>query len=314
MNISLLEPIGISKEEVNKLAKPIAKLGHSFTYYDNKTTDIDTLIKRSANQDIVMIANNPYPKEVIEKCPRLKMIAVAFTGIDHVDEDACKERGIEIVNCGGYSDVAVSELVIGLTIDLLRKVKEADIATRNNKNSIGLIGNELNGKTVGIIGCGKIGKKTATLFKAFGCKLLGYSRSPINFEFIKQVDIDTLLKESDVISLHLPSNKETYHFIDEEKINKMKKEALFINCARGPIVDNIALANALNNKKIGGAGIDVYDIEPPLPIDYPLLNAKNTILTPHVAYLTKEAMIKRANIEFDNVLNYLNKISSNKSC
>ncbi len=313
MNISLLEPIGISKEEVEELAKSLIKQGHSFTYYNNKTTDIDELIKRSQNQDIVMIANNPYPREVIEKCDKLKMIAVAFTGIDHVDEEACKERNIEIINCGGYSDVAVSELVIGLSINLLRKIKEADLATRSYQNSTGLIGIELNGKTVGIIGCGKIGKQTAKLFKAFGCNILGYSRSQINDSNIKQVDVDVLLKESDIISLHLPSNKETYHFIDEEKINKMKNSAIFINCARGPIVDNCALADALNSNKIAGAGIDVYDSEPPLTKDYPLLNAKNTILTPHVAYLTKEAMIKRANIEFNNVTTYLNKISSDKS-
>ena len=313
MNISLLEPIGISETEIKKLAKPIIELGHSFTYYDNKTTDINELIKRSLDQDIVMIANNPYPREVIEKANKLKMIAVAFTGIDHVDESTCKERNIEVINCANYSNEAVSELVIGLTINLLRSVKEADLATRNNKSSMGLVGNELSGKTVGIIGCGKIGKKTAKLFKAFGCNILGYSRSSINQDYIKQVDIDTLLKESDIVSLHLPNTSETYRFMDEEKINKMKNSAIFINCARGPIVDNVALTKALNENKISGAGIDVYDIEPPLDKDYPLLNAKNTILTPHIAYLTKEAMVKRANIEFNNVINYLNKVSSNKS-
>lgn len=313
MNISLLETIGISETEIKKLAKPIIELGHSFTYYDNKTTDINELIKRSLDQDIVMIANNPYPREVIEKANKLKMIAVAFTGVDHVDESACKERNIEIINCANYSNEAVSELAIGLTINLLRSVKDADLATRDNKNSMGLVGNELSGKTVGIIGCGKIGKKTAKLFKAFGCNILGYSRSPISQDYIKQVDVDTLLKESDIVSLHLPSTSETYHFIDEEKINKMKKTTIFINCARGPIVDNVALTKALNENKISGAGIDVYDIEPPLDKDYPLLNAKNTILTPHIAYLTKEAMVKRANIEFNNVINYLNKVSSNKS-
>ncbi len=311
MNISLLEPIGISEEEINKLAKPIVEMGHNFTYYNNKTTDVKELIKRSTDQDVVMIANNPYPKEVIEKTNKLKMIAVAFTGIDHVDEKACKERDIEIINCANYSNEAVSELVIGLTINLLRKIKEADYKTRNNQNSTGLTGIELNGKTVGIIGCGKIGKKTAKLFNAFGCKVLGYSRSQINEECVKQVDINTLLKESDIISLHLPSTSETYHFIDEEKINMMKKSAIFINCARGPIVDNLALAKALDEEKISGAGIDVYDSEPPLKKDYPLLNCKNTILTPHVAFLTKEAMIKRANIEFDNVLRYISSYKTN---
>ncbi len=307
MNISLLEPIGISEKEIETLSKPIIEMGHNFTYYDNKTTDINELIKRSKNQDVVMIANNPYPKEVIESADRLKLIAVAFTGIDHVDYKYAKEKGIKVVNCAGYSNEAVSELVIGLTISLYRKIFEADKATRANKNSNGLIGQELNGKTVGIIGCGNIGIKTATLFKAFGCDILGYNHSPIKCDFIKQVEIDELLSSSDIISLHLPSNEETHHFIDEEKINKMKASAIFINCARGKIVDNNYLAKALNNNKIAGAAIDVYDIEPPLNSDYPLLNCKNIILTPHVAFLSKEAMIKRAGIEFNNVIEFLTK-------
>ncbi len=305
MNISLLEPIGISEEEINRLSKPITELGHNFTYYNNKTTDVNELIKRSKEQDIVMIANNPYPKEVIEATDKLKMIAVAFTGIDHIDIKTAKQKDIEIINCAGYSDIAVSELVIGLTLSLLRKINEADTATRNNQNSNGLIGVELADKTVGIIGCGHIGKKTAELFKAFGCKVLGYNHSPINSDFIKQVEIEELLTKSDIISLHLPSNEETYHFIDEKKINMMKPSALFINCARGAIVDNKYLAYALNNDLIKGAAIDVYDIEPPLNNDYPLLNCKNILLTPHIAFLTKEAMIKRASIEFNNVIEYL---------
>ncbi len=305
MNISLLEPIGISDKEIEKLSKPIIDMGHTFTYYNNKTTDINELIKRSKDQDIVMIANNPYPKEVIESTNKLKMIAVAFTGIDHVDVKCTKQKDIEIINCAGYSNEAVSELVIGLTISLYRKINEADKATRDNKNSNGLIGQELNGKTAGIIGCGNIGTKTATLFKAFGCNVLGYNHSPIKCDFIKQVEIDELLNRSDIISLHLPSNDETYHFIDEDKINKMKTNSIFINCARGKIVDNNYLAYALNNNKIAGAAIDVYDKEPPLNNDYPLLNCKNIILTPHVAFLTKEAMVKRANIEFNNVIKFL---------
>lgn len=282
-------------------------MGHNFTYYNAKTTDINELIKRSKDQDIVMIANNPYPKEVILQANKLKLIAVAFAGIDHVDIKACKERNIEVLNCPNYSNVAVSELVIGLTLNLLRKINEADRATRNSETNSLLIGEELNNKNVGIIGLGKIGNKTANLFSAFGCKVLGYQRSPINNPNVTQVTLEKLLRESDVISLHIPYNEETYHFIDEDKINMMKKDSILINCARGPVVDNVALAKALNEERIKGAGIDVFDYEPPLNVDYPLLNAKNTILTPHLAYFTKEAMIKRANIEFNNVIEYLKK-------
>ena len=307
MNISLLEPIGISEQEINKLSKPLIDMGHNFTYYKTKTTDINELIKRSKDQDIVMIANNPYPREVILQANNLKLIAVAFAGIDHVDLKACKERNIEVLNCPNYSNVAVSELVIGLTLNLLRKINQADSATRNNQTNSLLIGEELNNKTIGIIGLGKIGNKTANLFSVFGCKVLAYQRKPINNPNVTQVTLDELLSQSDIISLHIPYNKETYHFIDEDKINTMKKGAILINCARGPVVDNVALAKALNEERIKGAGIDVFDYEPPLNTDYPLLNAKNTILTPHLAYFTKEAMIKRANIEFNNVIEYLKK-------
>lgn len=282
-------------------------MGHNFTYHKTKTTDINELIKRSKNQDIVMIANNPYPREVILQANNLKLIAVAFAGIDHVDLKACKERNIQVLNCPNYSNVAVSELVIGLTLNLLRKINQADSATRNCQTNASLIGEELENKTVGIIGLGKIGNKTANLFSAFGCKVLACQRKPINNPNVTQVTLDELLSQSDIISLHIPYNEETYHFIDEDKINMMKKDAILINCARGPVVDNIALAKALNEERIKGAGIDVFDYEPPLNADYPLLNAKNTILTPHLAYFTKEAMIKRANIEFNNVIEYLKK-------
>ena len=307
MNISLLEPIGISEQEINKLSKPLIDMGHNFTYHKTKTTDINELIKRSKDQDIVMIANNPYPREVIEQANNLKLIAVAFAGIDHVDLKACKERNIQVLNCPNYSNVAVSELVIGLTLNLLRKINQADSANRNCQTNASLIGEEIENKTVGIIGLGKIGNKTANLFNAFGCKVLACQRKPINNPNVTQVTLDELLSQSDIISLHIPYNEETYHFIDEDKINMMKKDAILINCARGPVVDNIALAKALNEERIKGAGIDVFDYEPPLNADYPLLNAKNTILTPHLAYFTKEAMIKRANIEFNNVIEYLKK-------
>jgi D-3-phosphoglycerate dehydrogenase len=308
MNISLLEPLGVSKERIEELAKPLQEAGHTFTYYDTKTTEIDELIERSKGQDIVMIANNPYPKEVIEAADQLKMIAVAFTGIDHVDTQTCKEKGIEICNCAGYSNQSVAEMVLGMTLSLLRKMPEGDGAVRDQKTSAGLTGLEIGSKTIGIIGCGQIGFATAKLFQAFGAKVLAYARherEEVKAAGIEYVDLDTLLEKSDIISLHTPNNAQTKGMIGETQIAKMKPSAYFINCARGPIVDNAALAKALNEGKIAGAAIDVFDMEPPIPQDYPLLHAKNTLLTPHVAFLTHEAMERRAVIEFDNVLKYV---------
>lgn len=309
MNIALLEPLGVPTEMIDELSKPLKEAGHTFTYYDTKTTDVEELKRRSAGQDIIMIANNPYPDEVIKAAKSLKMLAVAFTGIDHVGLQACREKEIMVCNCAGYSNTCVAEQVIGMTISLMRYFSECNTSVRTGGTSAGLTGSEISGKTVGIIGCGQIGFMTAKLFQAFGARVLAYARherEEVKAAGIVYVDLDTLLKESDIISLHTPNNAETKNLINQDKIDKMKKTALFINCARGPIVDNQALADALNAGKIAGAAIDVYDMEPPIPEDYPLLHAKNTLLTPHVAFLTKEAMIRRAKIEFDNVISYIN--------
>ncbi len=161
----------------------------------------------------------------------------------------------------------------------------------------------------GIIGCGQIGFMTAKLFQAFGAEVYAcanHERDEVKAAGIQYLSMDELLSTCDIISLHTPNNASTKGLISAEKIALMKPSALFINCARGPIVDNKALADALNAGTIAGAAIDVYDMEPPIPADYPLLNAKNTLLTPHVAFLSEEAMVRRAHIEFSNVLAYLN--------
>ncbi len=308
MNIALLEPIGVPAEMIEELAKGLKEQGHSFTYYDTKTTDLEELKKRSAGQEIIMIANNPYPDEVVRGADSLKMLAVAFTGVDHVGLAACQEKGVMVCNCAGYSNVSVSEQVIGMTVSLLRFLNICDKTVREEGTSAGLTGTEIGGKTVGIIGCGQIGFMTARLFQAFGARVVAcarHEREEVKAAGIEYVSLDELLRASDIISLHTPNNAETKGMIGAAEIAKMKPSAVFINCARGPIVDNKALAEALNKGAIAGAAIDVFDMEPPLPEDYPLLHAKNTLLTPHVAFLTKEAMVRRARIEFDNVYAYL---------
>lgn len=310
MKISLLEPIGIDKALMDELSAPLIEKGHEFIFYDNKTTDTEELYNRAKDRDIVMIANNPLPDSVIERCEKIKMLDVAFTGIDHVGQKACKEKGVVICNAAGYSNETVSELAVGMAINLLRKVNAGDKAVREGKTlaSAGLMGTELGTKTVGIIGTGRIGIMTAKLFKAFGCRVLGYSRTKKEEAVqagIEYTELDELLKISDIVSLHVPSTAETKGFLSRERISLMKQTAILINCARGAVVDNEALAEALNSDKIAGAAIDVFDMEPPIPADYPLLKAKNTLLTPHVAFASKESMIRRAHIVFDNLYAYL---------
>ncbi len=308
MRIKLLEPLGVDRKIIDELSSKFIEAGHEFTYYNEKTTDIEELKKRSEDADVLMIANNPLPNEAIKSAENLKMLSVAFIGIDHVGQEECKKKDVIISNAAGYCDQTVAELVIGLAINVLRNMKEGDAATRNGKTIAGLIGNEISGKTVGIVGTGRIGRRTAALFKAFNCDLLGYDafESDEAKEMdIKYVSIENLLKESDIVSLHLPLTSEPRGFMNSEKLSLMKETAILINAARGPVVDNKALADALNENKIAGAGLDVFDMEPPIPEDYPLLHAKNAVLTPHVAYASEESIYRRAKITFDNVYAWL---------
>ena len=308
MKISLLEPIGISQAVLDELSQGLKDRGHEFCYYDTKTTDVEELKKRTAGCDIVMIANNPYPAEVRESADALKMISVAFTGIDHIGVQACRDKDIMICNAAGYSNQTVAELVIGMAIDGLRNVAKANEVVRKGGTSAGIGGREICGRTVGIIGLGKIGLVAAKLFLAFGAKVIAYNRSQSEEAKalgIEYKSLEEVLSESDIVSLNMPLNDSTRGFISADKIALMKPDAVFINCARGPIVDNEALAKALNEDKLGFACLDVFDMEPPIPEDYPMLHAKNTLLTPHQAFISEESMIRRAKIVFDNVYQYL---------
>lgn len=303
MKIALLEPLRVPEARINELAQPLIDAGHEFTYYPDKTTDPNELYERSKDADIVMIANNPYPAEVIEHLENTKFINVAFTGFDHVDSKASKDKGIAIANASGYATTAVAELALGLTLDLFRAITKGNDDIRNANFPGPFQGREIKGKTVGIVGTGHIGLETAKLFKAFGANLIGYNRSEKQEAKdlgVELVELDELLQRADIVSVHLPLNDETRHLLNKDKLSLMKESAVIINVARGPIIDDAALADLLNEGKIAGAGIDVFDGEPPLPADYPLLSAKNAILTPHVGFLSDEAMELRAQIAFEN--------------
>lgn len=308
MKIALLEPIGVSQEMIEAYGNKIRSLGHEFVSYDTVATEAEELKKRSEDCEIVMIANHSYADEVIQSLEKLRMISVAFTGIDHVGIKACKEKGVTVCNAAGYSNETVAELILGFAVDGMRNVAKANEVVRKGGTSAGIGGREIYGKTVGIIGLGQIGTRTAQLFQAFGARVIAYNRSQSQKAIDMGIEyraLDEVLAESDIISLNLPLNEETRGFLDKEKIGKMKKNAIFINCARGPIVDNKALADALNEDKLGFACVDVFDMEPPIPGDYPLLHAKNTLLTPHQAFISEEAMQRRAEIVFGNVFAYL---------
>lgn len=314
MKIVLLEDLGVSPEWIEKEAEKLRAMGYTFESYA-RTADLDTLKKETEGADVIMLANMPMAASLIEADPNLKFIDVAFTGVDHIPVTLAKEKRIAISNASGYANDAVAELVAFMSTDLLRHVSELEERCRKGGTKAGLRGSLLKGKTVGIVGAGEIGTQTAKLLKAFGCKILGYRRHQITDPvYDAQVDLDTLLKESDIVSLHVPLTDSTRHMIGKEQLALMKPSAILINTARGAAVDEEALVEALNNDQIAGAGIDVFDIEPPLPEDYPLLQAKNAIVTPHIGFDSVESMEKRAEIVFDNLYAFLDGKQTNKIC
>ncbi len=305
MKIVFLEPLGIPKQSLEETVNKYVPAGHDIVYYDNRVEDTETLIERSKDADIVVLSNFKYGKDVMEHCPNLKMICVAFTGVDHVDLDYCKEHNIAVCNCSGYSTVAVADIVFAMAINLVRNILPCDARCRAGETKDGLVGFELAGKTFGIIGLGAIGQRVAKIANAFGCNVIAYNRSVKNIEGVTQVSMEEVLKNSDIVSLHVPQTKDTIGLIGKEELSLMKPTAMLINTARGPVVDTDALAEALKNGTIAGAGIDVFDVEPPLPLDNPLINAPNTIVTPHIAFASHQAFEKRAHIVGENIAKWL---------
>lgn len=307
MKIVLLESLGIPAELLKSYADKLEAKGHTFAAYE-KNTDAQVQIDRAKDADVIMIANMPLKGEVIRACKNLKFINVAFTGVDHVDLAAAKEMGVKVSNASGYSTQSVAELALGMMLSLLRNVPQVEERCRAGKTKDGLVGTELRGKTVGIVGAGAIGQNTGRLCKAFGCKVIAYNHRPkqaAEGTIDEFVDLDTLTRESDIISLNCPLNDSTRGMFDFGRIAMMKKTAILINVARGPVVDSRALADALNEGRIAGAGIDVFETEPPLDVNHPLLHTPNTIVTPHVAFASKESMALRAQIVFDSLDSFL---------
>lgn len=305
MKLVIIEPLGVDKEKLLSMAVDALPADLEIVYYDTRVTDTETLIERGRDADIIAVSNLPLNADVIHGCKNLKMLSVAFTGIDHIAMDACREQGVLVSNCAGYSTVAVADLVFGMIIALYRNLIPCDQAVRKEGTKDGLVGFELEGKKIGIIGTGAIGLRVASIARAFGCEVLAYSRTIKNIEGIRYVSMDELLSTCDIISLHTPLTPATRGLIGKDELAKMKSSAILINTSRGPVVDSTALADALNEGRIAGAGIDVFENEPPIAAEHPLLHAKNLIATPHVAFATKEALIKRAVIVFENVEKWL---------
>ena len=308
MNIVCVESLGISRERFEDLKAHYAALGHTFNYYLDRNEDDETLVQRMAGADVVVVSNIKLSAAVLAQCPNLKYLSVAFTGLDHIDLAYCREHGIEVQNAAGYSTTAVSELAVGMMLDLLRNILTLSEQMHQGAGRGTFLGRELRGKTVGIVGTGAIGIATARLLLAFGAKVIAWSRTErpeVKAMGISYMPLDDLLRQSDIVSLHVPLCDETRGLIGERELQLMKPTALLVNTARGPVCDIAAVGRALVESRIAGAAFDVFEKEPPLPIDHLLLSTNRCLVTPHVAFATEESFAARADIVFGHVDEFL---------
>lgn len=276
-------------------------------------TPKDKILERIGSAEIVFTNKTPLGRDVFEKLPGLKYIGVLATGFNVVDVDVAKEFGITVTNVPDYGTMAVAQFTFALLLELCHHVWEHNLAVRSGEWSRSadfcfykypLIG--LEGKTLGIIGFGRIGRAVANIARAFGMNVLAYGRNKntIAESGIRFAEFDELLAESDVITLHCPLTESTRGMINKNTISRMKDGAMLINTARGPIINEADLAEALNNGKLAGAAVDVVSREP-IREDNPLLRAKNCIITPHIAWAPKETRERLMKIAVENLRSFL---------
>ena len=277
--------------------------------YDPEITP-EQILEKISNFNIVIVrSRTKITKEMIDKADNCKIIGRVGVGLDNIDLDAAKAKDIRVINAVEGAMNAVAELVIGLMFTLARNVKVGDMGIRNNewpKNE--MLGTELKGKYLGIIGMGNIGKRLGRLARALNMNIIGFHVMPIDEEFAKEVglmkaDLDTLLSSSDYVSIHVPLIDSTYHLIDAKKMSLMKKTARIINTSRGGVVDEDALYDAIKNGNLGGAALDVFEKEP--APGHKLSELSNVILTPHAGAQTKEAQSLAANVIAEKIVQIL---------
>ena len=283
------------------------------TIYDRTDSEAEA-IARIGDSEIVLINKVPITETLLAACPGIRLICVQVTGYNVVDCDACAKRGIPVTNVPSYGTTAVAQFTIALMLELCHRIElhSQDVHSGGWERADSFCywltpQMELAGKTLGIIGFGSIGKAVGRLARAFGMNVLAFNRSQSEEgrQIGAYVDLDTLLARSDIITLHCPLFPETEKIINAGSIGKMKDGAMLINTARGALVDEAALADALNSGKLRGAALDVVSREP-IRQDNPLLSCKNCILTPHIAWAPIESRRRLLDTVVENIRAFLN--------
>ena len=296
-------------DQVNPTLNDILeKNGLKITYEPEITPE--QISEKIENFDVVIVrSRTKLTKDLIEKASKCKIIARVGVGLDNIDQNAAKEKEIRVINAVEGAMNAVAELVIGLMLSLAREIPRADREVRNgNWIKKELMGTELRGKYLGIVGLGNIGKRLGRLARALNMNIIGFDVVPIDDEFSKEVglmkaDLDTLLASSDYVSLHVPLLDSTKHMINSAKMTSMKNTARIINTSRGGVIDEEALYEALKNGQLGGAALDVFEVEP--ATSNKLATLPNFISTPHMGAQTKEAQSLAANVIAEKIIQIL---------
>lgn len=294
-------------------------IGHEVKFFEKPLHEVKD--KSTYDSDIIVVfIFSKVNKETLKPFKNLKLVTTMSAGFDHIDLEYCKKKNIIVTNASGYGDNTVAEMAFSLILNLTRQTHHAYNRTKKGELRFkGLLGFDLLGKTIGVLGTGRIGQAAIKIAKGFGMKVIAYDAYPnhdlahnVGFEY---VDKDTLFKESDIITTHVPLFKSTYHLINKESISLMKQGVLIINTSRGPIIDTLALYEALESGKVGGAGLDVLEEELNMikhkkvtgehkkivDINKKLFKHEKVIVTPHLAFYSKEAVTRILDITLTNI-------------
>lgn len=302
MKITILDRNTITTGDVS--LSPIEAMGNVRIF---DALPAEQVISAIGDSDAVIVNKAKITAEVMDACKNLRFVGLFATGYNNIDTKAAKERGIVVCNVPGYSTSSVTQHTFALILhfashadDYAASVARGDWANSSTFSYLSFPISELAGKTLGIFGFGTIGKSVANVAKAFGMNVIATVRRPVAFDGVEFVDKDTLFACSDYLSLHCPLTDDTKHFVNAETLAKMKPTAVIINTARGGVIEEEALTEALNRGQIRGAGIDVLDIEPMRP-HHPYLTAKNCYITPHVAWGSIEARTRLVDLVAENL-------------
>ncbi len=274
-------------------------------YYDSLPGNEERLLERIRDAEIVLNIRSSckFPDSVLAACPRLRLISIWGTGTDNVDLAAAAARGVTVTNTPGVMASSIAEHALALMLAVARQIPRIDLQVRLGQWPRGFVA-QMQGKTLGIIGLGLIGRRFAELGRAIGMRVIAWTMHPNPLLGFELVALDDLLRTADVVSLHLRLSEQTRGFLGRRELSLLKPTAIFINTARGPIVEEAALIEILKERRIAGAGLDVYDVEP-LPAGHPLTKLDNAVLTPHSAGVTPEALEAGLQMAVDNLLNFL---------